>query len=63
MLFVIKPSKLYKELIQLTTCDQNNADCTLQRWENNPGESPFRGYLSQIFLDEADESSRISLKE
>ena len=62
MLDAVKLSKSHK-LIQLTVCDQNNADCMLQRCDDCPGESPLREYLSQILLDEADESSYISIKE
>ena len=63
MLDGVKLSKSYKELIQLTVCDQNNADCMLQRCDDFPGESPLREYFSQVVLDEADESSYISFKE
>ena len=49
--------------MQLTVCDQNNADCMLQRCGDCPDESPLREYLSQILLNEADESRPISFKE
>ena len=49
--------------MQLTSCDQNNADCMLQRCDDCPGEFPWREYLSQVVLNESDESSHISFKE
>ena len=64
ILDAVKLSKSYKELIQLTVCDQNNADYMLQRCDDCPGESPLREYLSHLsLLDEADESSHISFRE
>ena len=59
MVDVVKTSKSYKNLIQLTICDQNNAGCMLQRW---PGD-PSRDYLGKILLNETDETCRISSKE
>ena len=59
MLDAVKWSKPYKELIKLTVCDQNNTEFC----DDCPSESPLREYLSEILLDEADESSRISFKE
>ena len=64
ILDAVKLSKSYKELIQLTVCDQNNADYMLQRCDDCPGESPLREYLSHLsLLDEADECSHISFRE
>ena len=59
MLDAVKWSKPYKELIKLTICDQNNTEFC----DDCPSESPLKECLSEIHVDGADKSSRISFKE